>query len=472
MKMRSYIRDQARYLILVTTLLILLLHMYGQTATQADNVDIRLDIQLDRDTRYLTGRVSKKTPQPSDPQTDVMVERREGRSRSHVTFFAELRGGKFTAAAGVENSPGCMDIGFIFINLGKTKELDSNLRFKVTRTLDSLMTYSSGTAMHFIVITDTNSRATVGLFLSHLISRRISEGVILHPSWRRRGVKGVPPLKITFVNLKEIAKTNYPFIDALKRNTEKKEDPSVDKYSSDLFYIGPLYYSAFEKLDRLLFIDITDLEFFADISSLYDMFSETGDAVMGVGLDMSPHYRKFLANYLKDHPNSSLATPGRLQGFNTGVVLYRLDNMRTCQDYLHYLQVKEVDRLVSQYQFNLTLGDQDWLTEVGWERPDMFYVLPCHYNAQTSIQYLRPPWEETFDSYHYCDQKAKLKIVHRNGCGPMPQACGYIPSHNSIYWRGKKSYLHDLNLNVETFWGIMGDLTSSGSVEFKMFHPI
>ena len=72
--MRSYIRDQARYLILVTTLLILLLHMYGQTETQADNVDIRLDIQLDRDTRYLTGRLAKKTPQPSDPQTDVIVE--------------------------------------------------------------------------------------------------------------------------------------------------------------------------------------------------------------------------------------------------------------------------------------------------------------------------------------------------------------------------------------------------------------
>ena len=48
--MRSYIRDQARYLILVTTLLILLIHMYGQTETQAENVDIRLDIQLE----YLT----------------------------------------------------------------------------------------------------------------------------------------------------------------------------------------------------------------------------------------------------------------------------------------------------------------------------------------------------------------------------------------------------------------------------------
>ena len=82
--MRSYIRDQARYLILVTTLLILLLHMYGQTETQAENVDIRLDIQLDRDTRYLTGRVSKKTPPPSDPQTDVIVERREGRSRGEM----------------------------------------------------------------------------------------------------------------------------------------------------------------------------------------------------------------------------------------------------------------------------------------------------------------------------------------------------------------------------------------------------
>ena len=63
-------------------------------------------------------------------------------------------------------------------------------------------------------------------------------------------------MKITFVDLKEIVKINPPFIEALKRNTEEKEDPSVDKYSSDLFYVGPLYYKAFQKLDKLLFIDM------------------------------------------------------------------------------------------------------------------------------------------------------------------------------------------------------------------------
>ena len=468
--MRSYIKENARYFLIVSGLVTLLLHVIGHQEKPMKTVDMKLDIELDRDTRYLTGRLKKKAREMNNPETDHIVERTQ--SQSYVTFLEDLRGGEFTPPATLENSPGYITLGFIFVNLEKTKELGHNMRFKVSRTLDSMMTYSSGGSLHFIVITDLYSQDTVRLFLSHFISKRISEGVILNPTWRWRNVKGVPPLKISLVDLEEIAKINYPFIEALKRNTEKKEDSSVDKYSSDLFYIGPLYYKAFEKLDRLLFIDITDLDFFSDITELYDHFENTEEAIMGVGLDMSPHYRKFLKSYLMDHPESALGSPGRSQGFNTGVVLYRLDNMRANNVYQKYLQVEEVDRLIRSYKFNMTLGDQDWFTELGWDHPELFYILPCHYNAQTSIQYLAPPWEETFDSYHYCDQKVKLKIVHRNGCGPMPQACGYTPSPTSTYWKDKKSFMHDISINMETLWDIMAELSSSGSAKFKMFHTI
>lgn len=401
--MRSYVRDNARYFIIATILTLVLIHVIGDSK-ETDTVDMRLDIELDRDTRYLTGRLKKSDL--SDPHTDQIVDVRSGGTPSYVSFLEVLRSGKLTPPSAVENSPGYIDIGFIFVNLRKRKPLGNNLKFKVSRTLDSMMDRNKGQALHFIIITDTASVESVGLFLSHFISRRLSEAVIRQSS-------RVPPLKITFVDLEEIIKVNPPFIETLKRNTEKKDVPSVDKYSSDLFYVGPLYYKAFEKLDKLLFIDITDLEFFADITELQDQFPATSDKLMGVGLDMSPHYRKFLASYLSHHPESQLGSPGRLQGFNTGVVLYRLDNMRTSQTYQNYLRVEEVERLATTYKFNYTLGDQDWFTELGWEQPDLFYILPCHFNAQTSIQYLKPPWEETFDSYHYCDTKDKLKIVHR-----------------------------------------------------------
>ena len=37
---------------------------------------------------------------------------------------------------------------------------------------------------------------------------------------------------------------------------------------------------------------------------------------------------------------------------------------------------------------------QDWFTNLAWDQPQLFYILPCVYKAQTNIQLLRPPWEE------------------------------------------------------------------------------
>ena len=54
-----------------------------------------------------------------------------------------------------------------------------------------------------------------------------------------------------------------------------------------------------------------------------------------------------------------------------------------------------------------------------------------------------------FDSYHYCAPRTQLKIVHRNGCGPVPQLCGYTPDPDSEYWRGKKNFYVDLHVNIE-----------------------
>ena len=41
---------------------------------------------------------------------------------------------------------------------------------------------------------------------------------------------------------------------------------------------------------------------------------------------------------------------------------------------------------------------QDWFTNLAWDQPQLFYILPCVYNAQTNIQLLRPPWEEVGSS--------------------------------------------------------------------------
>ena len=53
--------------------------------------------------------------------------------------------------------------------------------------------------------------------------------------------------------------------------------------------------------------------------------SWSNEAVMGVGLDLSPHYKKFLAEYIEINPETEIGKPGPRQGFNTGVVLFRCD---------------------------------------------------------------------------------------------------------------------------------------------------
>ena len=43
-----------------------------------------------------------------------------------------------------------------------------------------------------------------------------------------------------------------------------------------------------------------------------------------------------------------------------------------------------------------------------------WYVLISRFNKQMSLQYLRRPWEEIFDSYHNCSStKAETIIFHR-----------------------------------------------------------
>ena len=110
------------------------------------------------------------------------------------------------------------------------------------------------------------------------------------------------------------------------------------KCAADLFYIRPLISFAFTSLDR---IGPADLEFFSDILLLDDQFRNMTDEVIGVGLDLSPHYRAMLeqAGYItyQYHPDTVLGLLGRFKGLNMGVVLFRLEKMRKSKLFNNYL---------------------------------------------------------------------------------------------------------------------------------------
>jgi len=352
-----------------------------------------------------------------------------------------------------------INIGMTIINTDeKTPRLNSGFRWKLTRTLESIFQYSSGTPLHFVFITDHHTVKTLAKFFAHFISKKVAMNAIQDRHWRWRKFRGLPNIKISFVDIQNIVNLSPAFINALRKNTATPLNPIKVKYVNDLFYIAPMYHGAFSKLKKLIFLDSTDLEFFNDIQLLEDQFDNMENELIGVGLDLSPHYRRFLGDYLIDHPDTPLGLPGKKQGFNTGVVLFNLDNMRHSKLYNLYMSPKMVDVLSKKYKYKMALGDQDWFTNMGFEHPEMFYILPCRFNTQTSIQYLRPPWEEQFDEYHYCDKKSRIVVFHRNGCSPTPEHCGYHPEPDNEYWKKHSStHITDINIDVELFFKYMAN---------------
>jgi len=265
----------------------------------------------------------------------------------------------------------------------------------------------------------------------------------------------LPDLHFSLVDAEKIVEVNNEFVEAMKNNIHPNMKQN-DKYRENFYFIAPLYHQAFTSMSRAVFLDASDLEFASDIKELYNEFEALDrptPAAISIGLDLAPHYFNFLQNYARENPGTLVGKPGRLQGFNTGVVLYNFAKMRASTVYNSFLNDARVDYLAKKYMYPFALAEQDFLTNLGFEHAELFHILPCPFNTQVSLQYLRPPFEDVFRDYHYCDLKRNIKIFHLNGCGPTPEQCGYKVHENSVYTRDKS--LHFYHIDIEAFWRTM-----------------
>ena len=102
--------------------------------------------------------------------------------------------------------------------------------------------------------------------------------------------------------------------------------------------------------------------------------------MIGVATDQTPHYFDKSKSFRENHPSSSVGSPGKMQGFNTGVTLFDLGKMRSSRlyqvpIYTYYVQttdttdlrhfsaqeateVSEMIRLEKKYKISGTVGDQ------------------------------------------------------------------------------------------------------------------
>ena len=106
-----------------------------------------------------------------------------------------------------------------------------------------------------------------------------------------------------------------------------------------------------------------------------------------------------------------------IQGFNCGVALYHLKRMRESPEWEAGAGLERMTELSRTFSVLGTVGDQDWLTLLGWDRPELFYSLPCHYNVQTHEGYKTREYEEAWPRYRNCSAPSdpETKIIHRNG---------------------------------------------------------
>ena len=97
-----------------------------------------------------------------------------------------------------------------------------------------------------------------------------------------------------------------------------------------------------------------------------------------------------------------------------GVTLYDLKKMRQSPVYQDQVLVSKMKELAEEFMFVGNLAVQDWFTLLGWKHPQLFHLLPCQYNVQTSQGYKSSEkFSEIWDQYTKC--QGRPKIIHENG---------------------------------------------------------
>ena len=121
----------------------------------------------------------------------------------YVTCIEAIRQPVFFSPANI-SSPNStfINMALVFIQNTKEKKKDQHFLLNMKKTLGSLLTHSSGSPLHFIIITSKSSILLFGHFFAHLISKRVSEHVVESVHWKWRRFLGFHILKYHLLTLK------------------------------------------------------------------------------------------------------------------------------------------------------------------------------------------------------------------------------------------------------------------------------
>jgi len=193
------------------------------------------------------------------------------------------------------------------------------------------------------------------------------------------------------------------------------------KYNKDLFYIGPFYYLEFPpELKALIAVDI-DLEIKTDMMELWKHHENMQKSeILALGPELKRYYWRRTEGFRERNPGTNVGLPGpRNQGLNSGVAIYHLEHWRANAADLEKIMKEEYYAYLTKKYFTGGLGDQDLFTMLGWERPDLFYMLPCQFNVQVFVDIDKSEESKEKDEFvkdpEYRNCRETPKIYHING---------------------------------------------------------
>lgn len=173
-----------------------------------------------------------------------------------------------------------------------------------------------------------------------------------------------------------------------------------------------------EDVMRVILLDV-DFFFNTDIKQLFDHFDNFNEnTLFGMAYVQQPNYETFFENYRKEHPGTRMGAPppDGVRGYNGGLIMLHLSNMRRSELYKQILIDNDIKRYGAKYQFRGHLGEQDFFVLLDAEHHELFYVVPCQWNRQLAHRW---DTKDDFDVYHDCPKPHHA--YHGNGKNIMPK---------------------------------------------------
>lgn len=170
-----------------------------------------------------------------------------------------------------------------------------------------------------------------------------------------------------------------------------------------------------QTLEKAIVLDI-DLTFATDIAELWLLFKKLIKNGKCIGL-VENQSDWYLGNIWKNHR----PWPALGRGFNTGVMLLRLNEMRQLS-WMELWKVTAEKHLLSYA--SVALADQDIINAVLKEHPKMHLTLPCTWNLQLS--------EHTLSEACY-SQVSELKVIHWNSPKKLAVKASNVEFFRNLY---------------------------------------